>query len=51
MLMPKIINAIVKIVNTKKIKKNIFAIFEAPLSMPLKPNIPAIRDITKNTKA
>jgi hypothetical protein len=41
----------VKIVKAKKMKKNIFAIFDAPFSTPLKPNIPAIRDITKNTNA
>lgn len=34
-----------------KIKKNILAILEVPDSIPLNPNNPAIKDITKNTHA
>lgn len=49
--MPNNMSAIVNTVNTTKIKKNTFAIFEAPLSIPLKPSIPAMIEITKNTIA
>ena len=49
--MPNNMSNMVKTVKTKKMKKNIFAIFDAPLSIPLKPSIPAIKEMTKNTKA
>ena len=49
--MPNTIASKVRTANTMKIKKKTLAILEAPDSTPLKPIIPAITEITKNTKA
>ncbi len=42
---------IVKMLKNKNIKKKILAIFEVADSIFLNPSNPAMRDITKNTKA
>jgi len=51
MLRPSTASTTMTIATAKNTKNNIFAIFEAPDSIFLKPNKPAAIDIKKKTKA